>query len=74
MQSLQTAMHARTDFVQKTLRWSAIKGVVRGDVFWGFGADEESIAGRMKSTGKLYVLLPKALAAKLGASADYRAP
>jgi membrane-bound lytic murein transglycosylase A len=44
----------------------AIKGAVRGDVFWGFGEDEESIAGRMKSSGKLYVLLPKALAARLG--------
>jgi membrane-bound lytic murein transglycosylase A len=52
----------------------AIRGAVRGDVFWGFGADEESIAGRMKSSGKLYVLLPKALAARLGAGTDYAAP
>jgi membrane-bound lytic murein transglycosylase A len=52
----------------------AIKGAVRGDVFWGFGADEESIAGRMKSAGKLYVLLPKPLAAKLGSSTEYPAP
>jgi membrane-bound lytic murein transglycosylase A len=49
----------------------AIKGVVRGDVFWGFGADAESIAGRMKSSGKLYVLLPKALAARLGSDASF---
>ena len=52
----------------------AIKGAVRGDVFWGFGDDAASIAGRMKSSGKLYVLLPKAVAARLGKSQDYRAP
>jgi membrane-bound lytic murein transglycosylase A len=52
----------------------AIKGAVRGDVFWGFGADAASIAGRMKSSGKLYVLLPKALAARLGPSRDFRLP
>jgi membrane-bound lytic murein transglycosylase A len=45
----------------------AIRGPVRGDVFWGFGAHAESIAGRMKSTGKLYVLLPKAVAARVSA-------
>jgi len=52
----------------------AIKGAVRGDVFWGFGADAASIAGRMKSSGKLYVLLPKALAAGIGPSRDFRLP
>jgi membrane-bound lytic murein transglycosylase A len=52
----------------------AIKGAVRGDIFWGFGDDAASIAGRMKSTGKLYVLLPKAVAARLGKSRDYRLP
>ena len=52
----------------------AIKGAVRGDVFWGFGADEESVAGRMRSAGKLYVLLPKPVAARLGASQDYPVP
>jgi membrane-bound lytic murein transglycosylase A len=40
----------------------AIKGVVRGDVFWGAGARAESIAGLMKSRGRYAVLLPKALA------------
>ncbi|HEY1615474.1 MAG TPA: MltA domain-containing protein [Rhizomicrobium sp.] len=43
----------------------AIKGGVRADIFWGFGAAAESIAGRLKSPGKLYVLLPRALAARL---------
>jgi membrane-bound lytic murein transglycosylase A len=52
----------------------AIKGAVRGDVFWGFGQDEESIAGRMKSSGKLYVLLPKALAARLGSGESFAVP
>jgi membrane-bound lytic murein transglycosylase A len=52
----------------------AIKGAVRGDVFWGFGGDAESIAGRMKSSGKLYVFLPKDLAAQLRPYTDYSAP
>jgi membrane-bound lytic murein transglycosylase A len=42
----------------------AIRGPVRGDVYWGYGSRAESIAGRMKSTGKLYLLLPKPLAAR----------
>lgn len=52
----------------------AIKGAVRGDVFWGFGPDSESIAGRMKSGGQMYVLLPKAVAARLGTSQDFAMP
>jgi membrane-bound lytic murein transglycosylase A len=40
----------------------AIKGGLRADIFWGYGAAAESIAGRMKSTGRFYVLLPKSLA------------
>jgi len=52
----------------------AIKGAVRGDVFWGFGSEAEAIAGRMKSTGKLYVLLPKQLAMRLGTAKDFAAP
>jgi membrane-bound lytic murein transglycosylase A len=39
----------------------AIKGVVRGDVFWGAGARAEAIAGRMKNPGRYAVLVPKAL-------------
>jgi len=39
----------------------AIKGVVRGDVFWGGGARAEAIAGRMKSSGRYAVLLPRSL-------------
>lgn len=37
----------------------AIRGPVRGDLFWGFGPQAEAIAGRMKHRGKLWVLLPK---------------
>jgi membrane-bound lytic murein transglycosylase A len=39
----------------------AIKGVVRGDVFWGAGERAEAIAGHMKSPGRYAILLPKAL-------------
>jgi membrane-bound lytic murein transglycosylase A len=37
----------------------AIKGMVRGDVFWGYGNDPEIIAGHMKSEGKYWLFLPK---------------
>ena len=39
---------------------SAIKGIVRGDYFWGSGADEIlDKAGKMNSSGKYYILIPK---------------
>lgn len=37
----------------------AIRGTVRGDVFWGPGARAADIAGRMKSKGEAFILLPK---------------
>lgn len=37
---------------------SAIKGAVRGDFFWGSGDPALAMAGRMKSTGRYFVLLP----------------
>jgi membrane-bound lytic murein transglycosylase A len=49
----------------------AIKGAARADVFWGFGRDAESIAGRMKSAGHLYVLLPKPLAARISQRSEF---
>ncbi|HWA30369.1 MAG TPA: MltA domain-containing protein [Rhizomicrobium sp.] len=52
----------------------AIRGAVRGDVFWGFGQQAESVAGHMKARGELYVLLPKALVARLGKAKDFAAP
>ncbi len=44
---------------------TAIKGAVRGDVFWGSGERAGEIAGLMQSRGRMTVLLPKALAARL---------
>ncbi|MCB1885739.1 MAG: murein transglycosylase A [Geminicoccaceae bacterium] len=40
----------------------AIKGPVRGDLFWGAGDAALRMAGPMKSTGRYYILLPKGLA------------
>ncbi|WP_448205217.1 murein transglycosylase A [Azospirillum sp. sgz302134] len=37
----------------------AIRGPVRGDVFWGHGDEAETKAGVMKSAGEYYILLPK---------------
>ncbi len=43
---------------------SAIKGAIRGDIFWGSGKAAGEVAGRMQQPGKLFLLLPKQLAAK----------
>lgn len=40
----------------------AIRGPVRGDVFWGAGPAAEHLAGHMKHPGLLFVLLPRRLA------------
>lgn len=45
---------------------SAIKGLARGDVYWGFGAAAGEIAGAMKSAGAMTVLLPHTVADELG--------
>ncbi|MCL6607688.1 MAG: MltA domain-containing protein [Geminicoccaceae bacterium] len=39
----------------------AIRGPVRGDVFWGSGPEAEYTAGHMKSRGRYWLLLPAAL-------------
>ena len=39
----------------------AIKGPLRGDVFWGHGASAEQLAGAMKERGRFFVLLPPSL-------------
>jgi membrane-bound lytic murein transglycosylase A len=36
----------------------AIRGPVRGDVFWGHGEEAEQIAGRMRQEGRWWLLLP----------------
>ncbi len=41
---------------------SAIKGIARGDVYWGWGAAAERIAGHMKSPARMTVLLPRSVA------------
>ena len=38
---------------------TAIKGAVRGDLFWGSGAAAAGPAGRMKESGRYYLLFPK---------------
>ena len=43
----------------------AIRGPVRGDVFWGFGADAAERAGRMRSAGRYWILLPRDTAGRI---------
>lgn len=43
---------------------SAIKGIVRGDVFFGRGQRAELLAGHMKQPGEYYALLPVKLPVK----------
>lgn len=40
----------------------AIRGIVRGDVFFGAGERAADVAGRMKHSGRLSLLLPRSLA------------
>ncbi|MBU1363864.1 MAG: murein transglycosylase A [Gammaproteobacteria bacterium] len=40
----------------------AIKGAVRADFFWGFGKAAGELAGRMKQSGRMWILLPPELA------------
>jgi membrane-bound lytic murein transglycosylase A len=46
----------------------AIRGLVRGDVFFGFGATAQQRAGEMKAQGRMFVLLPNDVVARLGKS------
>jgi membrane-bound lytic murein transglycosylase A len=48
----------------------AIRGPVRGDVFWGFGKRAEEIAGRMKHAGNYFLLLPKSVARRIEATGE----
>ena len=43
----------------------AIKGLVRGDVYWGAGETATQIAGRMKNPGHYWLLLPNHAAERL---------
>lgn len=40
----------------------AIRGPIRGDIFFGFGAEAGEIAGRMRGQGELWVLVPTTVA------------
>jgi membrane-bound lytic murein transglycosylase A len=42
----------------------AIRGAVRADYFWGFGAEATENSGRMRQSGRMWVLLPKAAPAR----------
>jgi membrane-bound lytic murein transglycosylase A len=46
----------------------AIKGPVRGDLFWGHGKAAADGAGAMNARGRYYLLVPRAVAARLGDS------
>ncbi len=46
----------------------AIRGAVRGDIYWGVGDAAGEIAGRMRSFGKMAVLVPLAVAQGIGES------
>ena len=54
---LATNEHRRLVVAQDT--GGAIKGAVRGDLFWGSGPQAEEGAGPMQNTGTYYLLLPK---------------
>jgi membrane-bound lytic murein transglycosylase A len=43
----------------------AIKGPVRGDLFWGTGGAAAARAGVMNARGRYYLLLPHGVAARL---------
>ena len=63
----QTSMNTLFASLRDSNTGGAIKGAVRGDVFFGFGAKPEWNAGHMKAAGAMFVLLPKPLAQDLPA-------
>lgn len=48
----------------------AIRGAIRGDVFFGRGQKAEQLAGNMKQPGRLWVLLPNELAMRYAEETD----
>lgn len=46
----------------------AIRGPVRGDLFWGTGPEAGAEAGATNAYGRYFVLLPRAVAARLAAT------
>ena len=43
---------------------TAIKGAVRADFFWGFGDEAGQSAGRMRQSGRMWILYPRGLPPK----------
>lgn len=70
--ALPDAKPLQTLFVAQDIG-GAIRGLVRGDIFFGFGKEAERSAGGMDQQGALFVLLPKPVAARLKAQTDYPA-
>jgi membrane-bound lytic murein transglycosylase A len=48
----------------------AIRGPVRGDVFWGYGDHAYEMSGAMKNDGRYWILLPNAVAARINMAAQ----
>jgi membrane-bound lytic murein transglycosylase A len=46
----------------------AIRGPVRGDLFWGAGPEAEAHAGAMQAEGRIWLLVPPPVAARLPVS------
>ncbi|MBU3920086.1 MAG: transglycosylase, partial [Alphaproteobacteria bacterium] len=46
----------------------AIKGPVRGDIYFGTGLEAGNRAGTMNAPGRLWVLLPRAVAERMFAA------
>ena len=44
---------------------SAIKGGIRADFFWGLGQEASNQAGKMKQSGKMWILMPRNYAPEL---------
>jgi membrane-bound lytic murein transglycosylase A len=59
---LQTTWPNSTEPLQRLMvaqdTGGAIKGAVRADFYWGSGEEAGVLAGRMRQTGRLWVLLP----------------
>lgn len=43
----------------------AIRGPIRGDIFFGYGDEAGTVAGGMRSQGEMWVLVPNAIAERL---------
>ena len=50
--------HALNRLIMAQDTGSAINGAVRVDFFWGYGDEAGRVAGRMKQTGYVWLLLP----------------